>query len=890
MKSNPVIWLAYVSYPATTAAYFERALRNKYKVLTCGPQLTKEVIEHWDLKEMKSPIKKHDISTGYELDLRHALNQVHKDHHPDLFLWVESVFGYMPENIRNNGFPTACYLIDSHVSLNLHLEWAKRFDYIFIAQKEYIPDFIKAGIDNVFWLPLGCDPVIHSKYTSGKLYDVSFVGSLKGDLQARRNQLLGKINEFTPVNYKRCFLEDMARCFSESKIVFNNAIKNDLNMRLFEVMSTGTFLLTDIAANSGQEEMFRDNEDYCIYTDSNIVDKLKYYLKNEELRERIAQRGQTIVHNGHTYEIRLEELIKVCLRGQKRTPSPEEWRYISETDLRKIVSVPDKNTVINSLSNSDRSFVIPVLDMSPASPYNIEKLLVDLNSVYGDVIVIFNSQEMAEKYRNHKRINYYAIMKENVGVSRAWNIGLNISQTKITFILNADLSLSENVISSMENYLNILPDAAIVGPQGSFYSYERAADITYFHKGSFDKPFQVDAVSGFLFAVKTELFNSGVLKFDNQYTPCYFEEWDLGLQIKQANLKSYVVPVTEYEHEWSGSIRALRTIKYLNKEETSGQILERNRELFRKKWDLITSLDSNESIKVSLWREVMFKNARNLIIQNKYEEAESAYRDILSYYPADREVSMSLGILLKQRNRAQEASEYFRKAGKTKTNKVSTCESSFPDYYNNPRPDIQSLVDDSAKTILDIGCGSGIMGLELKKKNTAEIWGVELNESAALKARQHLDCVLQGPIERNIELLPEDYFDTIIFADVIEHLVNPAEVLESIKPKLHKNGQLILSIPNVRFWNVIVNLLEGNWEYEETGILDKTHLRFFTYSSILNLLRCAGYDIVSTIAVVSKDVTVPDKVIEALKSVGYNVGSLKEQSSHFQYLVKCVQV
>ncbi len=201
--------------------------------------------------------------------------------------------------------------------------------------------------------------------------------------------------------------------------------------------------------------------------------------------------------------------------------------------------------------------------MSPASPYNINKLLDDLKHIQGDVIVIFNSLEMTEKLKDHPRINYYASMKKNVGVSRAWNIGLNMSQTPVTFILNSDLNISRETIERLEDHLLKLPDAAIVGPQGSFFNFYKAKDLAYFNKNTFNTPIEVDAVSGFLFAVKTELFNKGILKFDNQYTPCYFEEWDMGLQIKLAGLKSYVVPTTGYNHEWSGSIRALRIIKYI---------------------------------------------------------------------------------------------------------------------------------------------------------------------------------------------------------------------------------------------------------------------------------------------------------------------------------------
>ncbi len=90
--------------------------------------------------------------------------------------------------------------------------------------------------------------------------------------------------------------------------------------------------------------------------------------------------------------------------------------------------------------------------------------------------------------------------------------------------INSFLHIIKVTIDDLERQLLTLKDSAIVGPQGSFLNFETAKDIISFNKGLFDNPVEVDAVSGSLFAVKTELLNSGVLKFDNQYTPCYFEE------------------------------------------------------------------------------------------------------------------------------------------------------------------------------------------------------------------------------------------------------------------------------------------------------------------------------------------------------------------------------
>ncbi|MGE5499138.1 MAG: glycosyltransferase, partial [Syntrophothermus sp.] len=585
------------------------------------------------------------------------LPKIKREFHPDLFLWVESVGGFFPQNLQSLSIPKACYFIDTHISIDWQLVWAKNFDYVFIAQKEYIPVFKKAGIQNVYWLPLGCDPAIHGKKSSQKIYDIGFVGSILGNEHQRRRTLIEKLKTIGQFEYQRCFWEDMAELFSKSKMVFNNAIKNDLNMRLFEVMSTGTLLLTDIAKNSGQEEMFKDGEDLVIYSDDNIADKAAWYMVHESERERIAERGRMLVHNAHTYEHRLEELINVSIHSQLNTPDADEWRARSINEEIFSSAAP-----ASKMNNSDRSFVIPVLDMSPASPFNIVKLLDDLSAIEGDVIIIFNSIEMAEELKAHPRINYYAVMNKNVGVSRAWNIGLNMSQTAVTFILNSDLHIKNDTVVKLHQALLDLDDAAIAGPQGSFFKFETLKDLQYFDKGSFNYPIAVDAVSGFLFAVKTELFNRGILKFDNQYTPCYFEEWDMGLQIKLAGLKSYIIPATEYEHEWSGSIRALRTIKYLNKEETAGEIHQRNSRLFTEKWNSFkTEYPLRRDILVSNFVEFYLGKIEKLVQFKMYDEALTQCENLLKIYPEDIKIIEKLGLLEYKRNNLNEAMEYFKK-------------------------------------------------------------------------------------------------------------------------------------------------------------------------------------------------------------------------------------
>lgn len=206
-------------------------------------------------------------------------------------------------------------------------------------------------------------------------------------------------------------------------------------------------------------------------------------------------------------------------------------------------------------------------------------------------------------------------------------------------------------------------------------------------------------------------------------------------------------------------------------------------------------------------------------------------------------------------------------------------------YYELPRPEIQSVVNPRSRRILDVGCGGGRMASELKQKLGAEVWGVELNEDMASKASRKIDKVFSGPIEKFIDQVPEKYFDTIIFADVLEHMVNPEKVLLAIKGKLSKDGDIIASIPNVRHWSVLRDLLQGRWDYRDAGILDKTHLRFFTRDSIVKMFNKAGFSIVGLRATIVDPGEIGADLINSLFSYGLDVSTLKEESKHYQYIV-----
>ena len=210
-----------------------------------------------------------------------------------------------------------------------------------------------------------------------------------------------------------------------------------------------------------------------------------------------------------------------------------------------------------------------------------------------------------------------------------------------------------------------------------------------------------------------------------------------------------------------------------------------------------------------------------------------------------------------------------------------------PDYYRFDRPEVRALVPASARRILDVGCAGGGLGAGLKReKPTLVVDGIEVVPHAARMADDVLDRVFRGPVEDVHVLVEDGAYDCIIFADVLEHTVDPAQVLALLRPKLKAEGVLVVSLPNVRHWTVVGPLLEGNFDYEDAGILDRTHLRFFTKQTMVEFFAANAFD-VTRIQKVPYGGEAPAPVVEALRGQGLKVDSLQDESGAYQYLLVC---
>lgn len=164
------------------------------------------------------------------------------------------------------------------------------------------------------------------------------------------------------------------------------------------------------------------------------------------------------------------------------------------------------------------------------------------------------------------------------------------------------------------------------------------------------------------------------------------------------------------------------------------------------------------------------------------------------------------------------------------------------EYYSNVRHEMVSFLPVTYSRVLEVGCGEGVFATLLKLP--CETWGVEPEPTSAARAAARMQRVLAGTFDDVADEIPRGYFDLVVCNDVIEHLSNPEDFLAIVKERMAPGGYIIASIPNMRHWEVLWELLATkDWHYGSSGILDRTHLRFFTEKSIHRLFETSGFHI-----------------------------------------------
>ncbi len=277
------IALFYNRSPGTIGEYFHKAL------LSMG-----HTIEHFPVSGMaKCP-------TGFDVYLRVD----HGDYSTDL-----------PRDLR----PKAFYAVDTHLlrSWKQIRRLAEGYDLVLCAQRKAAETLPRA-----IWIPLGCDPQVHRPRQLPQKYDLAFVGNDGG---VPRKFLLQEMRERYPNSFVgRAPYTQMAEIYGQAKIGFHyiectSPLKDHVSMRVYEVLASGTMLLANALAQGTFESLgFRDRKELAVYhSPREMFELMDYYLTHEEERRRIAQAGQTLVMQRHTYRHRAEEITRALEESLK---------------------------------------------------------------------------------------------------------------------------------------------------------------------------------------------------------------------------------------------------------------------------------------------------------------------------------------------------------------------------------------------------------------------------------------------------------------------------------------------------------------------------------------------------------------------------------------------
>ncbi|HJU83896.1 MAG TPA: glycosyltransferase [Holophagaceae bacterium] len=430
--------------------------------------------------------------------------------------------------------------------------------------------------------------------------------------------------------------------------------------------------------------------------------------------------------------------------------------------------------------------------------------------------------------------------ERNLGFAEANNQGLELATGDYIALINNDAVVEPSYFDDLVAFMETHPRAAAAGGKAYFwdedhpvgrkenryYSYTLVDPDTGWNQGHADTPDEVREVatlSGCAVMVRRAAIEDVGAPFLEPLFFTYYEETDFFARAIRRGWKLYYTGTPAVWHRVRASTAAFPYHYHFH--------MERNRLLYA--WRNFEAAEL-ESLERALRREIRRKLVFNFpkwMFSRKVERR--AKRDAWRWYLRHRP------LLAEHRALAAGGDIPYNRA-------VRTLQAGGEDYYGHDRPEVAGLVPDTARFIVDIGCGAGRLGASVKARlPQAQVRGLELVPEQAERARALLDEVQAGVAEN---LMPAHWPtpDCLIFADVLEHLADPWTTLKAWVERLDSGGTVVLSLPNVGHHSVVSGLLKGRWEYQDAGILDRTHLRFFTRASALELARQAGLEVERT--------------------------------------------
>lgn len=257
-------------------------------------------------------LKRRQIAGELEVDHLAPVGDLRPFGKYDAHFWVDwgedGLKGILPYEPIFPQQPLVYWASDTHLGYQYRLETAKKSSVVFCAQKRAVEEFERDGLPGAIWLPHAVEPQAYPRQIyASKRYDVCFVGHINsGNRVDALDRLFKEVPNFF---YGQRTFEDAAEIYGQSKVVFNISMLDDLNMRTFEAMATGSMLLTNWIPTI--EEHFEDGKHLVLYrTPEEMVEKARYYIEHDEEREKIAAAGYEEVMAKHTFKHRLDTMLE----------------------------------------------------------------------------------------------------------------------------------------------------------------------------------------------------------------------------------------------------------------------------------------------------------------------------------------------------------------------------------------------------------------------------------------------------------------------------------------------------------------------------------------------------------------------------------------------------